>query len=273
MSAVTRAIKTFARTHFTVDGLKKDWASFRGMLVKKRKGTTPIFEHKHALTRSRKEKNILDRQAHEREPNQYVSFRLDEKRKPNIQLKPKSIETTVNPLSIEEVELRATKALNECIHAMCVGDAGHRIHKLSEVMRYVHMICLEKTGNAYGTEDIGHTLEDLLNRIALNQGVANVLARELSSTEGAMQDLFAVQLVAYYKRDFSPKMRLTDLSLSNALSHTANECMVMTPVLVRLLAEKVAPDRADEITRQFACMKDPNPERLGPVFNAMLRIP
>ncbi|MGI9280296.1 MAG: hypothetical protein ACR2PX_11820 [Endozoicomonas sp.] len=272
MGTVTRAIKTFARNHFTVEGIKKDWASFKGKLVETRKGEAKVSSSKKKSTHPSPEKNILDRKSERAKPNPYVSVRLDEKGKPEIQSEPKTVEASVTQLPIEEVEARATKALQECIHAICVGDAGQRIHKLSEVMRHVHTICLERKGEAFGTEDIGQTLEELLDRIPLHKGVSKVLARELSRTTGAMQDLFSVQLVAYYKRDFSPKVRQTDLSLTNNLSHTANECIVMTPVLVRLLAEKVAPDQADAITRQFAYMKDPSPERLRPVFNAMLRI-
>ncbi|WP_062267798.1 hypothetical protein [Endozoicomonas arenosclerae] len=272
MSSVSKAVRTFVRDHLSLEGIKKDWANFRGKLVERRKGEAKVSGSKKASTSTSAKKHILDRKGASTKPNPYVSFRLDEKGKPEVQVEKKVVEPTVSQLPIEEVEARATKALQECIHDICVGDAARRIHKLSEVMRHVHRICLERKGKEFGTEDIGNTLEDLLNRIPLNQGVSKVLARELSSSEGAMQDLFAVQLPAYYKRDFSPKVRQTDLSLTNDLSHTANECMVMTPVLVRLLAEKVAPDQADEITRQFAYMKDPSPERLRPVFSAMLRV-
>jgi hypothetical protein len=274
MSTISRAVKSFAREHFTRAGISRNWAKFKGKLVRSHNSEARLSGKSKSDSKSDSKpegKGVHFRKAQESVPNPYVSVRFKEV-KPDVEVESKPVSSAVEKLTTEEVEALAIKALQEFMHSVCVGTPEQRIYKLSEIMRHVHTLCLENKGPAFGVDDIAHTLEDLLNRIPVEKGMANVLARELSSSTGAMQDLFAVQLVAYYRLDGQPKARQTELSLSNHLSHTANECIVMTPVLIRLLAEKVARGNVDEIIRQFAYMKDPSQERLRPVFNAMLRV-
>ena len=258
-------IKAFLKE--TSKGIESIWAKFKGRIVRKNLAKAKFIQKKLSNTQEGPgTKRLSERTVQQHQGN--VS--LGSKRKGFLD---QTEGKKVSELSRQEqLGLEAIELIERLNKSLISGKPKQRIAALGALMMNVHDLCFLEKGSEFGADDIGDVLSKLLDSMTIDPDQVEVLVREMTNPKGGMQDLFSVQLVGYYQKNGEPKNATYHISISESLSPTAKECVIMTPIFLRCLSEKVAPDQSDEVMRQYSHMKDPAPSVRQKVFKAMLKI-
>lgn len=234
----------------TVHWLKEDSGFLAGKVVKALKGTRSTFKALGA-----KEKRLEER-----------FQKLIQQRKIRNKLTNKAY---VNPIPVQEQ--RVNNVAKQLLESLPQSTTKERITLLANLERELFSLA-KMQGFEAGGDDYGELLRKAIMKAELTSEQQEALKEALMSDD-VMQDYFAVMLTSYYTPNCEPLAGDLSGNVSGQLTHSGQRCIILSSIMMKELATKADPDHADEIMTGFMSQKDPEREKLAPVFQAMMVIP